>query len=254
MKEREMMKVRHGGLAAALCALALFAAGNAVAQTTTDVRNFEIISVDGNYLVVRDQLGTREYNVPADFRFTVDGKSMAVGELKAGMKGTATITKTTTVRPVYVTEVKMGTVVGQSGRSIIVKQDTGKIHRFSQSEMDARGVQLFMDDKPVRVFNLNVGDQITAKIVTAGEPEELTAQQVAAVLANEPPLAAPAEASADVPADAAPAEAAPSEAAAEMAPAAEEPAADEGSKLWMWLLLIIILALIIWLVVRRRAV
>jgi hypothetical protein len=91
---------RERTIATALCALALFAAGNAVAQTTTDVRNFEVISVDGNYLVVRDQIGTHEYNVPADFRFMVDGKSMAVGDLKPGMKGPATITKTTTVRPV----------------------------------------------------------------------------------------------------------------------------------------------------------
>ncbi len=185
------MKVKNCDMAAALCALALFAAGNAPAQTTT-------------------------------------------------------------VRPVYVTEVKMGTVVGQSGRSIIVKQDTGKIHRFSQSEVDARGVQLFMDDKPVRVFNLNVGDQITAKIVTAGEPEELTAQQVAAVLANEPPVAAPAAAPGDASADAATDAALAEEPMAGMAPAAEESAAEEGSKLWMWALLIVILALIIWVVARNR--
>ena len=41
-----------------------------------DVRNFEVISVDGNKLVVRDQKGTQQYTVPDDFRFTVDGKKL----------------------------------------------------------------------------------------------------------------------------------------------------------------------------------
>jgi hypothetical protein len=48
-----------------------------------DVRNFEVISVDGNKLVVRDERGTQELTVPDDFRFTVDGKKMSVSELKA---------------------------------------------------------------------------------------------------------------------------------------------------------------------------
>ena len=89
-----------------MVALGLAFAGVALAQTTTitvDERNFEVISVDGNKLVVRDQKGTNEYTVPDDFRFTVDGKKVPVSELKAGMKGTATITTTTTVKPVVVT-------------------------------------------------------------------------------------------------------------------------------------------------------
>ncbi len=114
-----MRNVMGGVLAAALCALAIGASSGAYAQattsTTTKVSNFEVISVDGNYLVVRDQAGTRELTVPSDFRFNVDGKSLAVGDLKAGMKGTATITKTTTVRPVVVTEIKKGKVLSQTG-------------------------------------------------------------------------------------------------------------------------------------------
>ena len=42
---------------------------------------------------------------------TVDGKKMAVAELKPGMKGTATVTTTTTSKPVFVTEVKEGVVL-----------------------------------------------------------------------------------------------------------------------------------------------
>ena len=186
-----MQRAIRGALVAALCALAIGASSGVYAQTSTTttvgVRNFEVISVDGNYLVFRDQFGTHDIVVPPDFRFNVDGRSLAVGELKPGMKGTATVTKTTTVRDVYVTEVKKGTVLSQTGKSVVIKEDTGKIHRFSQSEVDQRGIQLFMGDKPVRLFNLETGDQISAKIVTAGPPEVLTQSQVDAILAKAPP-------------------------------------------------------------------
>jgi hypothetical protein len=58
----------------AMLVLGLTFAGAPLAQTTTavDVRNFEVIAVDGNRLVVRDERGTNEYTVPDDFRFTVD--------------------------------------------------------------------------------------------------------------------------------------------------------------------------------------
>ena len=233
-----MQIVRGGVLAAALCALALGASSGAFAQattsTTTNVSNFEIISVDGNYLVVRDQAGTRELTVPSDFRFNVDGKSLAVGDLKAGMKGTATITKTTTVRPVVVTEIKKGKVISQTGKSVVIEQDNGKIHRFSQSEVDTRGIQLFMGDKPVRLFNLEPGDQISAKIVTAGPPEVLTKQQVDAILAQPPAPVAAAAPPAEEPAASTPEAAPEAEPVAEAAPevvaeAAPAPARTDGS-------------------------
>jgi len=49
-------------------------------------------------------------------------------------------------------------------------------------------------EKPVRVFNLDAGDQISAKIVTAGPPDVLTQQQMDAILAKPaaPVAAAPA--------------------------------------------------------------
>ena len=71
-------------------------------------KKFQVISVDGNQLVVKLPEGTREITVPEGFHFTVDGKQLTVGELKPGMAGTATITTKTTVVPVTVTEVKNG--------------------------------------------------------------------------------------------------------------------------------------------------
>ncbi len=241
--------------------------------STSDVKHFEILAVDGNYLVVRDENGTRELHVPSDFRFNIEGKSLGVADLKAGMNGTAVVTKTTTTRQVAVTEVKRGTVLSQTGRSLIVKEDTGKIHRFSQEAVDKRGIELFMDGKPVRVFNLQTGDTITARIVTAGPPEVLTQTQVDAVLAKEPPPAAPVPAPAAVEPEPAPAaamtgaapaeepatqpEAAPAEPAPtpEAAPAPETPAAApaaEPSRTWLWIVLVIVALLLIVLIKRSR--
>src|SRR4029079_10537599 len=61
----------------------------AQAGTSTQTKKFQVISVDGNKLVVRLPEGTRELTVPDDFRFDIDGKMMSVRELQPGMAGTA---------------------------------------------------------------------------------------------------------------------------------------------------------------------
>ena len=126
-------------------------------------------------------MAPRELTVPDDFRFTVDGKPMSVHDLKAGMKGTATVTTTTTFRPVYVTEIKKGTVVRQVGTSVHVRTDEG-IRWFKKAEIDARGIKIIMDGKPIRVTDLKEGDQLTAMIVTPAPPEVITEKDVQASL------------------------------------------------------------------------
>ena len=270
-----MYKVKQAGGLSLLLAIALLSPIATYAQTTTTSRqsNFEIIAVDGNYLVVRDQNGTRELTVPPDFRFTVDGKSLAVGDLKAGMKGTAVVTTTTTQRPVYVTTIKQGTVTYQTARSIQIKEDNGKVHKFTQGEIDTRGIRLYMGDTPIRISQLNPGDKVSATIVTEGKPEIVTAQAVDAQLAKTPPPApAPAPTPAPEPAEeavaetpaAAPAAEEPPAMEPEPAPVVEEPvaaAAEEPAPLpepytknpFFWLFVVIIIVALIWVLMRRKA-
>src|SRR5215467_911460 len=125
----------HAAIAAAL----LFGVGIASAQeaqksTTTETKKFTVLAVDGNVLDVRLPEGTREINVPDDFRFTVNGQQMSVHELKPGMSGTATITTTTTVTPVTVTEVRNGVVQRVMGSTIVVKTDDGRFQMFTQND------------------------------------------------------------------------------------------------------------------------
>ena len=180
---------------AGVCAFGL-GAGPAAAQQsqqrTREVRDFEVVSVDGNKVVVKGREGAKEYTVPEDFRFTVDGRSVSVHELKPGMKGTATITTTTTVKPVYVTEVRQGEVVRVAGSSIIVRGPDG-FKMFSEGDVEKRGVKIYKDGRPVQFSDLRAGDRLTATIVTEGTPQVLTDREVKATLsaAAETPVAAP---------------------------------------------------------------
>ena len=259
------MTNRLGVTRSILLALALtfLGAGAATAQESmsqkTDVLKFEVISVDGNNLVFRDQNGTRELTVPDDFSFTVDGKPLSVHDLKAGMKGTATVTTTTTITPVYVTEIKKGTVIRQVGTSVHVRTDEG-VKWFKKAEIDQRGIQIFMGGKPVRVTDLKEGDQLTAMIVTSAPPLVIVEKDVQASLdaaaaeaAAAPAEAAPADAAAAEPA---PAAEAPADAAATPAVAATEeatpPADQPKDRKLIWIGLLVIVAIVIFLLMRRR--
>jgi hypothetical protein len=172
-------------VAIGVCLICL-ATGAGMAQTkttATHTQDFEIVSIDGNNLVVRGAEGTKEITVPEDFRFDYHGKQLSVGELKPGMKGKATITTTTTVHPVKVTEVKKGRVKQVSGSWVIVQTDKG-YQKFSEGDMEHRNVTIFRDGQPVKLSDLNVGENLSATIVTEGPPQVLTEREVKASLAS----------------------------------------------------------------------
>jgi len=221
------MRTRAAWLSAALVAfgLGLFSAGAPLAQTQTtiDLRNFEVLAVDGNRLVYRDQRGTHEITVPDGFRMKVDGREMAVKELKPGMKGTATVTTTTTITPVTVTEVKQAVVVSTTPTSVLIRGADGVQRRFTQSELDKRGIEIFKDGQLIRVSQLNPGDQLTATIVSSQPPTIVTETEVDAKMAQAKAAPAPAKM------EPAPAKAEPAPAKAEPAPAKAEPAAPAAA-------------------------
>ena len=170
----------------ALCsAVVCLTAAAASAQTTTtsETKKFQVISVEGNVLVVRLPEGTREMAIADDFRFNVDGKMLSVHELKPGMSGTATITTKTTVTPVTVTEVKNGTVLQNVGTAIIVRTDEG-VKMFSQSDIDKRGIKIMRDGKPAEISDFRANDRLTATIVTSKPPRVMTDREVQATLAK----------------------------------------------------------------------
>jgi len=258
------MRTKRAWLSAAILMLGLAFAGASPAQTTStaEVLNFEVISVDGNNLVVRDQNGTRELTVPNDFRFTVDGKSMSVSDLKAGMKGTAKVTTTTTIRPVVVTQVRDAEVLRASEVSVTVREPDGSTRRYSQGDLDKKGIEMVKDGRPARVADLRRGDKLTATLITSGPPSVLTEKEVQATLAEPQTPPAPmqvAAAATPPPAAAAPPADAPQPAPAKaaspqptMTPAAPAPAEASGMGMTGYVAIAVVAVLALFFFMRKR--
>jgi hypothetical protein len=236
--------------------------------TTVDVRKFEVIAVDGNHLVLRDERGTNEYTVPSDFLFTVDGKKMSVSDLKAGMKGTATVTTTTTIKPVVVTEIRRGVVLMVGQGSVTVRDETdGLRKRFTQDQLNDRGLQIFKDGRAIGVSQLNKGDQITATVISRHPPVVVTEQDVQATLAQSQSKTEAASTKPESPptqTDSTPAKtASPAVAVQPTAPVATPqvvaavvpvpaPVESSGSRTPWYLLIALVVAAMLFFVVRRR--
>jgi hypothetical protein len=174
-----------------LAAALVYATGvAALAQETTSAtatKTFEVIAVNGNQLVVRLPEGTREMSVPDDFRFIINGQPMSVHQLKAGMKGTATITTRTTTTPVTITEVKNGTVVKRTGESLLVRTENNEVKSFVQADLEKRNLSIMRDGKPARVSDFREGDKLSVTFITTKPPQILTEREVQATLAEAAP-------------------------------------------------------------------
>jgi len=182
-------------------------AGLASAQTTsTRTVNFEVVSINGTTIVYKD-LGTgqtKEYIAQPDAKFTMDGKEMGLADLKPGMKGSATVTTTTSTHPVVVTEVKNATVAAVAGNAIIVRMSDGTMRQFTQEDVDKRNAKLYRDGQEVQLSQFRPNDHLSATIVTDAPPKVVSSSQVKAMVKSEPKAAAaPAAAPAPAPAPAA---------------------------------------------------
>ena len=213
---------------ALLCALAAGAALGQGSTVTTEKRNFEIISVDGNRVVVKTDQGTREVTLPNDFKLNMDGKDVGLADLKPGMKGTAIVSTKTTSSPVVVTEVKNADVLAVSGNTIIVRGADG-IKKYTAQDVKDRNVSIMREGERVDISQLRPGDKLTATIITKQPPVVTTERAIKSASVSAPAApaaAAPASASASSTKAAAPAPAP----AAASAPASASTAGGEPGK------------------------
>ena len=159
------------------------------AQTTTvELRNGEVLAVDGNVVTVRGEQGVRQFTVPEDMLFVMDGKKITVRDLKPGMKYSAMITTTETPVDVTTTEVREGEVVYASEGTIILRDSQTKENRkFTTAELRSRNLVLYKDGEQIDPAGLRKGDRISATIVTKRPPEIMTEQDLKVFVAQAPP-------------------------------------------------------------------
>jgi hypothetical protein len=174
------------GIVGLACGTAAGQAGQAE-QTTTQAKStvhFEVLAVQGNTVTVKTrEKGAEDITVDDNFRFTVDGNPVSVHDLKPGMKGTATVTTTTTYTPVVITEIHEGTVHQVSGNSIIVRTNNG-FRMFTEGDAAARGATIIRNGEPSNFASLRRGDRLTATVVTTHPPKVMTKRQVDAAMAS----------------------------------------------------------------------
>lgn len=224
-----------------VAAIVLLAAGVSAsnAATTTEKRRFEVISVDGNKVVYQGEEGVREVTLPEDFKLTMDdGKELSLADLKPGMKGTAIITTTTRSVPVTVTEVLNADVMAVAGNAIIVRMN-GEYKKFTQEDMNERGVTILRDGERVELHQLRAGDKLSAKVITEKAPKVVTDQDIKAVVDS---ASAPSDAAASAP-------------AGEGAAAADTPAGKTAGGLSnvAWIaIVVLVLAVVLFLLRRPR--
>ena len=161
-----------------LCFVAVcLSAGTAVGQetvTSTEVKNGEVLSVNGNVLLVRGPEGVKEFTVPDDFVFNMDGRQLSVYDLKAGMKITAVVKTTETPVEMFSTEVRRAEVVHTIGTAVILRGEDGELRKYTIKDMKARNVVFYRRGEEISSYDLKKGDRISATVVTKLPPEMIT--------------------------------------------------------------------------------
>ena len=158
----------------------------------TEVKNAEVVYVEGNDLVLKLGSGKIEHLiVPDSDKFTINGSEVTVNELTPGTKLTQTIT--TTTAPRYVTTVRTlkGTVwhVNAHSSSVILRLPDGTNHLYRIPSH----AKVMVAGKQKTVFDLKTGMKLEATIVT-DDAHTVTERSKTIVGEAPPPPATPQEA------------------------------------------------------------
>ena len=148
-----------------------------------EIRNATVVTTYGNFLVLERENGeVFELEVPADWRFNVDGQELMVGDLEPGTKLSAAVKTTATARKVVTTTIRTGEVLHVQGRTVIVRAPEGvKKVRVPEDFI------FYVDGKPHKVYDLKKGMEVTAVIISETAPVLLTEQELASEIVGTAP-------------------------------------------------------------------
>jgi sortase A len=156
-------------------------------QFDTDVRNAEVVYVEGNDLVLKFENGKVEHLVvPDNEKFTLNGREVSVGKLMPGAKLTQTITTTTTPRYVNTVRTLKGKVWHVQAPGLVILTLPDGTHQRYDIPSHAK---FKIGGRDSTVFDLRKGMTIEATIIT-DEPHTVV-EQSKTTLAQAPPPATP---------------------------------------------------------------
>jgi sortase A len=174
-KKATYMHKGAGALVLALAVLGTAAAQDSTVTTIThgqpafetQVKNAEIVYVEGNDLVLKLENGRVEHLiVPDSDRFTIDGKQVSVHELVPGTKLTQTITTSTTPRYVNSVRTIEGKVWHANAPKSLILTLPDHTNQVFNVPNDAK---FSIDGREKTVFDLRKGMKIRATVVTDEE-------------------------------------------------------------------------------------
>jgi RNase P/RNase MRP subunit p29 len=157
------------------------------ASKTVTVERGEVVTVQGNDLVVKMDDGTIRHfpNVPDSARITVDGRQLGVHDLKPGMKLQRTITTTTTPETIKTVQTVTGKVWNViPPLSVILTLEDGTNQKFKIPN----GQKFNVDGRMLDAFGLRPGMKVTATKITE-TPANVVSQhrQVTGTMPAPPP-------------------------------------------------------------------
>jgi len=159
--------------------------------TETQVERGEVVSVNGNDLVVKMEDGSLRHfaNIPESARVTVDGQQLGVHDLKPGMKLQRTITTTTVPKTITTVQTVTGTVWHVSAPNYVtLRLQDGTTQRFKIPA----GQKFMIDGQQTDAFGLRQGMKVSAtKIVEVPETVVERQQKVTGTMPPPPTPPAP---------------------------------------------------------------
>jgi myo-inositol-hexaphosphate 3-phosphohydrolase len=162
-------------------ALLVPVAAQAHTVITHEIKDGTVIYAHENQLLVEMSDGSaRLVDVDPDFRFDMDGKKVATGDLEPGMKLKASVTVTQTPRVVKVTEIKEGTIVSIVGQTVTIRTADG-VKMFKNVPSD---LKFSVHGKMVPINKITEGMKITATQVV--EEVEIETDRDVKVKAKQP--------------------------------------------------------------------
>lgn len=208
------------------------------ATVTSKEVSGEVVQVEGNDLVVKLSSGEiRTFRVPQSRKFEIDGTEVGVGDLKPGTTLTATVTtKSTPIAVRTKTSVSGRVWFVMAPSTVILTLPDGQNKQYFIRDEDK--IEFTVEGAPATVFDLRKGMIVSASKIVEEPDVEITTDTKVVGQAPKPT---------EAPAPAAQAPATPPAAPAQAA----EPAAQGGSRTWLWVVLILVLAVIVYFAFRK---